>query len=490
MAEETQRESELEAARLHKSNRVGLFEKGVDLKPFSLPKQIAITPIQLIKVNHLSESLGDLPLHKNRFARTKHGAIDGHQGYNQSITPDEFILMDIVRKSVQAKGVGLVRAGPRAQIVWGPGEVKAAIVTCGGLCPGLNAVICELVKILYWNYGVDDIYGIRMGFRGFYDPELLPYKKLTPEVVDGISEIGGTVLGSSRGGFDLDKIVSALLQHKINQVYVIGGDGTHRAANKICSEVHRRKLKISVVGIPKTIDNDIGLIDKSFGFDTAVEEAEKAIKSVRIEARCAKNGIGVVKLMGRSSGFIAAYASLASRDVDLVLIPEVHFEMEGARGILPHIERSLRRQGHCVIVVAEGAGQHLFKNQHQGTDPSGNPILFDAASLLRTHIKRYFSDIKMEITLKFNDPSYMIRSVPANAADSVYCIMLAQNAVHGAMAGYTNFVSGLVNARTVYIPIDIICKASPTYLNPLGRTWERVISSTHQPRTQQLKSKL
>jgi 6-phosphofructokinase 1 len=232
--------------------------------------------------------------------------------------------------------------------------------------------------------------------------------------------------------------------------------------------------------VPKTIDNDIGIIDRSFGFDTAVEEAEKAIASAAVESRCTPNGIGIVKVMGRSSGFLAAHSALASRGVDLVLIPEVAFELDGKNGILPHIARALKRNGHCLIVLAEGAGTHLLPAT-AGTDPSGNKILPDNGAFLKQAINAYFKAQRVEVKIAYNDPSYMIRSVPANSADQVYCIILAQNAVHGAMAGYTGFTSALVNNRTCYLPVELIVQSSPTYLNPHGRTWERVFSSTHQP---------
>eukprot|EP00455_Lapot_gusevi_P033966 TRINITY_DN3730_c0_g1_i1.p1 TRINITY_DN3730_c0_g1~~TRINITY_DN3730_c0_g1_i1.p1 ORF type:complete len:529 (-),score=234.00 TRINITY_DN3730_c0_g1_i1:127-1602(-) len=472
--------AELKKAEETKANRVGVTEKGLNLNDFAEDTGLSIPSIKVLKVPHLSHTLPNLPKYKNTFVRTKLGKVQTQLSYNTMVKDKEYVLFDVVRSKVEPI-FAMERAGPRPVSVWAPGEVKAAIVTCGGLCPGLNAVVCELVKMLCWNYGVDDVYGIRMGYRGFYDPAWLPYLRLTPQVVDGLHEQGGTILGSSRGGFDQKKIVDALIQHGINQVYVVGGDGTQRAANKLHQEVASRKLKIAVVGIPKTIDNDIGFIDKSFGFDTAVTEAEKAIKSARVEARCTPNGIGIVKVMGRHAGFIAAHASLASRDVDLVLIPEIKFDFQGPDGILPHIERSLQRQGSCVVVVAEGAGDFLFEGKDLGRDASGNKILPDVTGLLRSEIKKYFQARQMEITIKYNDPSYMIRSVAANPIDGVYCLILSHNAVHAAFAGYTGVVSGLVNTRTVLLPMDVLCKASPTFLNPLGRTWERVISSTHQP---------
>ena len=340
--------------------------------------------------------------------------------YNQLIHEDEAVLLDIVRRPGLTKAAkAFVRAGPRAHICWQPGEVKAAIVTCGGLCPGLNDVIAELFHTLYYGYGVDCIFGIRSGFRGFWDERYRPWKPMTTESVRGIYELGGTVLGSSRGGFDIDKILSALQAAAVNQVYIIGGDGTHRAANALYLACRERKLKIAVAGVPKTIDNDIGVIDRSFGFNTAVAEARKAIQSAVVEASCAPNGLGIVQLMGRHAGYISAHATLASRQVDLCLIPEVPFPLHGDLGVLSLVEEILQRQGYGVIVVAEGAGADLFSASDE-KDESGNARLPEIGKFLQQRIAAHFRERHKDVSIKYHDPSYMIRSVPADAGDSVY----------------------------------------------------------------------
>jgi len=402
--------------------------------------------------------------------------------YNQLIKEGDVVLLDIVRRSHLGSVHGaksFVRAGPREKICWAPGEAVAAIVTCGGLCPGLNDVIAELFNTLYYNYGVNRIHGIRNGFRGFWDPRFYPWLDLTPDLVRGIDALGGTVLGSSRGGFNLDAIMQACMNRGVNQLYIIGGDGTHRAADAIQHEARRRKIKMTVACVPKTIDNDIGVIDRSFGFNTAVAEARKAIQSAVVEASCAPNGLGIVQLMGRHAGYIAAHATLASRQVDLCLIPEIPFPLDGPTGVLSLTEGILKRQGYGVIVVAEGAGADLL--QCTGTDESGNKKLPEIGKFLQAEIAKHFASKKLDVSIKYHDPSYMIRSISADAGDSVYCMTLAQNCVHGAMSGFTGFTSGLVNNRTVLIPISVITATSPSYLSPYGRTWERVISLTHQP---------
>jgi 6-phosphofructokinase 1 len=332
-----------------------------------------ITTVNLYKVDRLDDK-APMEKYPNLFQRTKLGRNrDSNVYYQSTIDDDEVVLMDIVRKPGGNQSCdSFIRAGPRSYTVFAPGTVSAAIVTCGGLCPGLNDVVQDIFTTLYYNYGVDNIYGIKSGYRGFWQPEFRPWHKLEPKDVDRINQQGGTCLGSSRGGFDAKKIADSLELHGISQVYVIGGDGTHRAAGELCKEVSKRGLKIVIACVPKTIDNDIGAIDRSFGFNTAVGHAVRAIESIAVEARCSPNGIGIVQLMGRNAGFISANATLAASEVDLCLIPEAPFELSGPNGILQHIESVIKRKSFCVIVVAEGAGEHLLSKETEYKDASGN----------------------------------------------------------------------------------------------------------------------
>ncbi|KAH9714026.1 ATP-dependent 6-phosphofructokinase 3 [Citrus sinensis] len=360
-------------------------------------------------------------------------------------------------------------------------DVHACIVTCGGLCPGLNTVIREIVCGLYYMYGVHKVLGIEGGYRGFYARNTIP---LTPKIVNGIHKRGGTILGTSRGGHDTSKIVDSIQDRGINQVYVLGGDGTQKGASAIFEEIRRRGLKVAVAGIPKTIDNDIPIIDKSFGFDTAVEEAQRAISAAHVEAESFENGIGVVKLMGRYSGFIAMYATIASRDVDCCLIPESPFYLEGPGGLFEYIEKRLKENGHMVIVIAEGAGQELLSeimHTMDQQDASGNKLLQDVGLWISQKIRDHFGKKrKMTINLKYIDPTYMIRAVPSNASDNVYCTLLAHSAIHGAMAGYTGFTVGPVNGRHAYIPFYRITERQNRVVIT-DRMWARLLSSTNQP---------
>lgn len=372
-------------------------------------------------------------------------------------------------------------AGPREKIFFDPSKTKAAIVTCGGLCPGINDVIRAIFMELYHRYGVKNVIGIKYGFQGLIPHFRHGIKELTPEVVKDIHTLGGSILASSRGRQDIDEMVNALKRKNVDIFFCIGGDGTMRATECITEEITRRNLNIAVVGIPKTIDNDLNLIQRTFGFDTAISEAVKAIQCAHVEATGAPNGIGLVKIMGRQSGHIAACTSLARSDVNFVLIPEVPFDLEGERGLLKVLERRLKDRGHCVILAAEGAGQELI-GKGDGTvetDASGNPKLLDIGHFLKEKINEYFQKTGIEINLKYIDPSYTIRSVPANSNDSIYCGALGQYAVHAAMAGKTGMLVGLMKDEYVHLPLRMV--GSGTRVDPEGNIWMRVLEATGQP---------
>ncbi|HSC86195.1 MAG TPA: ATP-dependent 6-phosphofructokinase [Polyangiaceae bacterium] len=370
-------------------------------------------------------------------------------------------------------------AGPRNRVFFEPSKARAGIVTCGGLCPGLNNVIRGLVFELWFGYGVKRISGFRFGYEGLISSGEKPLA-LTPDLVMHAHEQGGTMLGSSRGDQDPEKMVDMLEALGLNMLFVIGGDGTIRGAQSIAREVKKRGLSIGVVGVPKTIDNDIHFIDRSFGFESAYSAAVDVIRAARVEATGAKDGIGLVKLMGRHSGFVACNAVLASAGVDLVLIPENHLALDGDRGVLAFVERVLNRQGHAVIVVAEGAAHDLLSSAGE-RDKSGNRKLGDVGTFLRDRLNRHFAEVGREVTLKYIDPSYTIRSVPASPSDSVYCWNMARNAVHAAMAGNTEMLIGRWHGRFVHVPMALATRARKQV--DLGDDlWMSVIESTGQPR--------
>ncbi|MCG6533714.1 MAG: ATP-dependent 6-phosphofructokinase [Syntrophales bacterium LBB04] len=387
------------------------------------------------------------------------------------------------RKSPDGSPLSVELAGPRKMIFFDPSKTKAAIVTCGGLCPGINDVIRAVVMELHHRYNARNIIGIRYGFQGLIAKYGHSIMELTPDVVKDIHAIGGSILSSSRGRQDIGEMVTVLKRMNIDILFCVGGDGTMRAAECITEEILSRKLNIAVIGIPKTIDNDLNLIQKTFGFDTAISESVKAIECAHVEAKGSPMGIGLVKIMGRQSGHIAVGAALAQNDVNFVLIPEVPFALDGEKGFLRILEQRLRDRGHCVILAAEGAGQELIRRNDEPveTDASGNLKLLDIGQFLKTQIDTYFKRIGLEINLKYIDPSYMIRSVPANASDSNYCGALGQYAVHAGMAGKTGMLVGLMKDEFVYLPLKMV--GSGMKVNPEGNLWMRILESTGQPAT-------
>ena len=397
---------------------------------------------------------------------------------------DRVLLDDQHSKLVEAPLVAELPsfevAGPRNRIFFEPGKLRCGIVTCGGLCPGINNVIRGLVLELTHAYGVKDIFGFRYGFEGLVARHDHAPVRLHPEVVADIHQQGGTVLGTSRGGQDAGEMIETLVGLGIGALFVVGGDGTLKGAMALVAEIERRGLPIAVVGIPKTIDNDIHFIDRSFGFESAYAAAVEVIRSAHVEAKGARNGIGLVKLMGRHSGFIACHAALASTDVNFVLIPEVKLALDGERGFLHSLERRLAERAHAVVVVAEGAGQELFEAAAAATDASGNVRLKDIGYVLRDRINQHFQKRGVDITLKYIDPSYQIRSVPASPSDSVFCWNLARNAVHAAMAGNTELLIGRWHGRFVHVPLPLATRFRKQ-VDVNEDLWMSVIESTGQP---------
>ncbi|ERN19125.1 hypothetical protein AMTRI_Chr10g7890 [Amborella trichopoda] len=448
-------------------------------KPENHPINRLLPSLNLHTPPHLKDYIPKLPSFSNPLIHNPLYDLS-HEFF---ISPHEVVLKKILFDYSGENSAGdlYTCAGPRTDICFDPKNVKAAIVTCGGLCPGLNTVIRELVVGLWDLYGVREIFGVMSGYRGFCTCELL---RLNPKTGHDWHKRGGTVLQTSRGGFDLERIVHSIEANGFNQVYIIGGDGTMRGAVKIYNEVCRRKLNISIAGIPKTVDNDVGIIDRSFGFQTAVEIAQQAINAAHVEAESAVNGIGLVKLMGRSTGHIALHATLSSRDVDCCLIPENDFYLEGKGGLFEFLDQRLKDNGHFVLVVAEGAGQNLIprtEEQKEERDESGNPVFLDVGNWLKSELKSWWArDHKGLFTVKYIDPTYMIRAVPANATDNLYCTLLAHSSIHGAMAGFTGFVTGPINGHYAYIPVDEVARAK-NLVNTRDHKWAWVRSVTNQP---------
>jgi 6-phosphofructokinase 1 len=406
-------------------------------------------------------------------------------GLADFVPDDERILVDPRLSSVLAfNDAGVVPpsfevAGPRERLWFEPSRVRAAIVTCGGLCPGLNNVIRGLVLELHKRYGVREVLGIRYGLEGFvpsYGHEVL---SLTPAAVESIHLEGGTVLGSSRGPQSIDAILAFIEERQVDVLFGVGGDGTFRAAHEIARTSRDRGLQVAVVAVPKTIDNDIMYVERTFGFETAVAVAVDAIRAANVEARGANRGVGLVKLMGRHSGFIAASAALASRVVDLVLIPESDFDLDPDGATLAYVRRTLDREAHCVVVVAEGAGQRLLRRTGE-RDASGNVKLGDVGALVAAAIKDTFAVDRKPGTLKYIDPSYIIRAAPATPDDAIFCGSLAEHAVHAAMAGKTDMAVGRWGGVFTHVPLEA-ATSGRKMVDLEGHLWAGVLETTGQP---------
>ena len=381
--------------------------------------------------------------------------------------------------STESEAITFEEAGPREHIFFDPAKTTVGIVTCGGLCPGLNDIIRGIVNQCHRQYGVTKVYGFRYGYEGLVQRYGHTPLILRPESVAQIHNFGGTILGSSRGQQPVGEMVDTLEDMGVDILFVIGGDGSLRGAAAIADEVTRRGLSKAVVGIPKTIDNDIMYLDKCFGFETAFAEAVNAVKCAYTEACGAVNGVGLLKLMGRDSGFIACFAALAGSNVDYVLIPEVPFALEGPLGLLESLRYRLAKRGQAVIVVAEGAGQNLLQSDGS-TDASGNARYGDIGLFLKDQINSFFKSRRMEVNLKYIDPSYIVRSVPANPQDNVYCSRLAQAVVHAAMAGKTHMLVGRWHNAFVHLPLEMVTHGRRK-VDSKGELWHAVLESTGQP---------
>ena len=421
------------------------------------------------RVDTLGECKIVSPVHHHEFI---------HEGERIFVSEEEAYMKEMEKKLGHLPT--FERAGPLPKIFHDPNWTRVGIVTAGGLCPGLNNVIKGLVEILSFDYGVKNIFGIRFGYAGLnpdfgYQPIML-----NPDTVDTIHELGGTILGSSRGQQPTDIIVDTLVRMNINILFCVGGDGSLRCAREVAEECLKRNLKISVIGIPKTIDNDLQFVGRSFGFETAVAEAANVIRNAHVEAKGTSGGIGLVKLMGRDSGFIAAYASIANPVVNFCLVPEMAFELEGTSGLLTALENRFKAgKTHAVIVVAEGAGQELILGEPERRDASGNILKKDIGEFLKKRISAHFKGKGVVSSVKYFDPSYTIRSVPARGTDAIRCYMLARNAVHAAMAGRTNCVVGNLGESYALVPIKL-ATIERQKISLKSDLWRSVMDATGQ----------
>ena len=396
---------------------------------------------------------------------------------NEDLRVPEHIVRDLNKPLSEGQLFEL--AGPREKLFFDPKQTRAGIVTCGGLCPGLNDVIRSLFLELHYAYGVKEVLGFRGGYIGL-NPELGKEPiVLTPKLVDDIHQEGGTILGTSRGPVDIGIAVDNLIRLGVNILFTVGGDGTQRGGNALFQEAKKRGYPLAIVGVPKTIDNDVAFVTRTFGYLTAVEEAAKVLDRAHIEAKSVENGIALVKLMGRHAGFIAAGATVASQDVNFTLIPEVPFKLDGPNGFLAALKERVQNRSHALVVVAEGAGQDLLVQNSNERDASGNVKIQDIGLFMREKIEAYFKAEKIPVVMRYIDPSYLVRSSPANAEDSILCDLYARHAVHAAMAGKTGLVIGYLHNEFIHVPIEVITSRKKS-IDTNGFVWSAVLAATGQ----------
>ncbi len=400
---------------------------------------------------------------------------------NYSVDENVRVPEHIVRTLEQPAREGLLfeLAGPRKKLFFDPEHTRAGIVTCGGLCPGLNDVIRSLFLELHHAYGVKEVLGFQEGYKGLDPMKGREPIVLTTSLVDDIHKEGGTILSTSRGPVDMSLAVDNLIKRGINILFTVGGDGTQRGGNALFQEAQKRGYPISVVGIPKTIDNDVAYVSRTFGYLTAVEEAMKVLERAHTEAHSVENGISLVKLMGRNAGFIAAGATVASQEVNFTLVPEVPFKLDGPKGFLEALKARVLDRAHALIVVAEGAGQELLEQDEVVRDASGNIKTGDIGLFLRQKIESYFNEQQIPMVMRYIDPGYLIRSSPANAEDSVLCDLYARHAVHAAMAGKTGVVIGYLHNQFVHVPVELLT-SNKKAMKPDSFVWRAVLSTTGQ----------
>ncbi len=397
---------------------------------------------------------------------------------NEDLRVPEHIVRDLNKPLSEGQLFEL--AGPRKKLFFDPKQTRAGIVTCGGLCPGLNDVIRSLFLELHFAYGVKEVLGFRGGYVGL-DPVLGKEPiVLTPKHVDDIHQEGGTILGTSRGPVDIGIAVDNLIRLGVNILFTVGGDGTQRGGNALFQEAKKRGYPLAIVGVPKTIDNDVAFVTRTFGYLTAVEEAAKVLDRAHIEAKSVENCVALVKLMGRHAGFIAAGATVASQDVNFTLIPEVPFKLDGPNGFLAALKERVQNRTHALVVVAEGAGQDLLDQSGKERDASGNIKIQDIGLFMREKIEAYFKTEKIPVVMRYIDPSYLVRSSPANAEDSILCDLFARHAVHAAMAGKTGLVIGYLHNEFIHVPIELITSRKKS-IDINGFVWSAVLAATGQP---------
>lgn len=331
---------------------------------------------------------------------------------------------------------------------------RIGVLTGGGDCAGLNAVIRAITRCAVSRYGINVI-GIRDGFEGLLgEPRTV---SLTTNMVKGLLFRGGTILGSSNKGDPFayksvdhgkvmstdrsDEVLSNIHDLELDCLFVIGGDGTNAIAYKIFQR------GVPVIGIPKTIDNDLGATDVTFGFDTAVNVVVDAIDRLQTTAE-SHHRVMIIETMGRNAGWIALEAGLAG-GADVILIPEIPFEVEKIYDTILHRRKAGRN--FTIICVAEGAkpkgGDVVVKKM---VADSAEPVrLGGIGERLAGWLEKYDVGECRATVL-----GHIQRGGTPTAFDRNLCTRLGAGAVHAAVHGDFGKMVVLRNSRIEVVPIQ------------------------------------
>jgi 6-phosphofructokinase 1 len=443
-------------------------------------------------------------------------------------------------------------AGPRNMLRF-PGHhkklLKVGVLVSGGIAPGINAVISGIVQrhVLYHTPQITDlrvpgktprsytlqVFGFRNGFAGLlagddvtvlYDSDS-PDEKLRAHL-RRIANRGGSEIGTSRYDDllstadpdkrekDLDQVAENLANRHFDILYVIGGDGSMRAAHATWKRSRDNGKSLSVIGVPKTMDNDILWVWQSFGFLSAVEKAREALQQLHTEAT-SNPRLCVVQLFGSDSGFVVSHAALASGVCDAALIPEVPFTMKKlADYITERLSKRFRpgaggQSPYGMIVMAETAVPQdaedylsdpevdLDENEKaaiQAFVSKGCRVHGQTPDELRTGglkvvsrvLQKRIREMKVDdaywadFRVFTNEPRHLLRAIPPSASDVAFGQRLGVLAVDNAMAGYTDFMISQWMTEYVLVPLDLVVLGRKR-VPPNGIFWKSVVASTGQP---------
>lgn len=429
-------------------------------------------------------------------------------------------------------------AGPRRYVSYPQkNQLKVGILVSGGIAPGINAVISGIIARHHayqaWSQKINKNYALEiLGYSEALKGLLHAGRPAVPLDLKTVREAvnhGGSILPTARADelLDLedpkqrdgalDKVTSRLINQQIDILYIIGGDGSMRAAHAISCRARRNPInELSVIGIPKTMDNDILWVWQSFGFLSAVEFAKQAILQLHTEVM-SNPRLCVIQLFGSDSGFVVSHAALASGVCDAVLIPEVNFTLKQLSGYIryrlqdrPHSDKPYggivalaetaipldwREYVSATAEVADGSEKVILTPEElraiETFESHGRRVHGQTPDALRSGGLRLVSQILQREIRKLgdrwssyrvftNEPRHLIRSIEPSVSDVIFAQRLGTLAVDNAMAGYHDFMISQWLTEYVLVPLKLVVlgrKRVPEH----GIFWKSVRASTGQP---------